>query len=279
VLGRGAAYACLAVIAPYFYVFAPRARRASLEFFAAARPRTSWLARRVQVIKHFYTFGTILLDRLHQSYHDASVFDVAVQGLRVFERAVASGRGVIVLTAHVGGWDLSARLLARNHLGAPSVIAELVVSGRQSSDATYRAGERSGGAPHRASTHNEAQPLLAYKELLQRGEVAGMMGDRPQSEKLALVPFLGRLAAFDVTPFRIAAVTGAKIVYCFAFKTGYSRYELELVDALPPVRGQDDEAARHFAGALARRLQDRPHQWLNFFPFFSTRPTPVGSQA
>jgi predicted LPLAT superfamily acyltransferase len=276
-LGLGATYVCLAAITPYFYLFAPRARRASVEYHRALRPDGSAIGRRVAALRSFFTFGMVLLDRLFQSFHARSMFSVDVRGRAVFDRAVAGGRGAIMLTAHAGGWDLSARVLASSGIGEP-VLAEFVAAGHAGSEATLRAEER--GLVARASFHNEASPLLAFRERLERGEVIGMMGDRPLTQKLALVPFMGKLAAFDLTPFRVAMSLGVDVVYCFAFKTGFRAYALS-VEAAPPLRlsqGQDrdavcEAAARHFAAALEAHLRRHPHQWFNFFPFFSARPT------
>ncbi len=277
-LGRGATYFCLAFITPYFYWFAPRAKRASLEFFGALKPEASWLSRRADVLRHFFTFGMVLLDRLFQSFHPEPVFELDVQGRELFDRASARGKGLVLLTAHVGGWDLSTRVLAGNPQGRASVIAEFVAPGKVTSDQTVRKDDRN--MVTRASFHNERLPILAYKEMLDQGQVIGMMGDRPLSKKLVLVPFMGRLAAFDLTPIKLAMSVGAELLFTFAFKTGYGSYELLLEPSPVPPAGLDkDEAAesivRGYAESLERHLRRHPHQWFNFYPFFSMTPTTV----
>lgn len=277
-LGRGATYFCLAFITPYFYWFAPRAKRASLEFFGAVDPDAGWLRRRADVLRHFFTFGMVLLDRLFQSFHPEPVFELDVSGRELFDRAAAKGKGLVLLTAHVGGWDLSTRVLAGNPQGRASVIAEFVAQGGMTSDRTVRKDDAA--KVRRASLHNERLPILAYKEMLDQGQVIGMMGDRPLSKKLVLVPFLGRLAAFDLTPIKLAMSVGAELLFTFAFKTGYGSYELVLETApVPPADLDKDDAAefvvRGYAEALERHLKRHPHQWFNFYPFFSMTPTTV----
>lgn len=275
-VGRGATYFCLAFITPYFYWFAPRAKHASLEFFRAVRPDQGFFRRRVDVLQHFFTFGMVLLDRLFQSFQADPVFRLDVRGRELFDRAAARGNGLVLLTAHVGGWDLSTRVLAGNPQGKSSVIAEFVAAGPMTSDQTVRRNDKD--LVTRASVHNERLPILAYKEMLDQGQVIGMMGDRPLSKKLVLVPFLGRLAAFDLTPIKLAQSVGAELLFTFAFKTGYGSYELVLEKAPPVMPGLDkDEAAefvvRGYAEALERHLKRHPHQWFNFYPFFSMTPT------
>lgn len=270
-LGLGATYVCLAFIAPYFYLFAPKAKRSSLEFLAAAMPDRRGLGRHLSVIAHFFTFGMVLLDRLFQGIHRGSYFELDVQGRKLLDQAEKTGKGVVLLAAHAGGWDITTRLLVASETEAPTVVAGIEADGPRR--------EQSTDPVKRASFHNQAVPILAYKEILDKGGIVCMMGDRPISDRIALVPFLGKLAAFDLTPFRLALSVGAPVIYAFAFKTGFRTYRLTLTEApqLAPFQSVDrdalcETALRHFVGELERHLRQHPYQWFNFYPFFSARP-------
>lgn len=260
--GRGATYFCLAFITPYFYLFAPKARRASLEFFRVARPKSRWIQRHGHVLAHFYAFGMVLLDRLYQSQRQGAAFAIAVDpaGQAMFDRTAAQGNGAILLTAHAGGWDLATRMLTARAGTPAAVVAEFVAKGTQSAARTTAA---------RISIHNQVAPIFAYREALAEGQVVAMMGDRPMAGKLALLPFMGKLAAFDLTPFRMAQALSVDVIFCFAFKTSYRDYALTLEKA----RGDTPEAAlRSYVVALEEHVMRHPHQWFNFFSFFSARP-------
>jgi predicted LPLAT superfamily acyltransferase len=276
-LGLKAAYFCLAFIAPYFYWFAPRGRRASVEYLRALFPQETAWRLHARVVAHFHTFGMVLLDRLFLSMRPPDSFAVALEGRALLDGAVAHGSGAVIVTAHAGGWDLASRVLEGNHLGRGAAVAEFVAPGRA---------VRSTEGIVRMSVHSAATPILAYKEMLERGELIGMMADRPWTDKLVLVPFFGRLAAIDLTPFRVALSVGAPVLHCFAWRTGFERYEVSL-EASPElgvprrVSGAAarerlcEAAARSYAKALEARLRRYPYQWFNFFPFFSMRPRPA----
>jgi predicted LPLAT superfamily acyltransferase len=276
-LGLKAAYFCLAFIAPYFYWFAPRARRASLEYLRVLFPQETAWRLHARVVAHFHTFGMVLLDRLFLSLRPRDSFAVRLEGSALLDRAVAHGSGAVIVTAHAGGWDLASRVLEGNHLGRGAAVAEFVAPGRA---------VRSTEGIVRMSVHSAATPILAYKEMLERGELIGMMADRPWTDKLALVPFFGRLAAIDLTPFRVALSVGAPVLHCFAWRTGYERYEVSLepspelgaprcVSGVVARERLCEAAARSYAKALEARLRRHPYQWFNFFPFFSMRPRPA----
>ncbi|HTM43920.1 MAG TPA: DUF2062 domain-containing protein, partial [Polyangiaceae bacterium] len=66
-LGLRAGYACLAFLIPYYYVFAPRARRALHEYWATVRPEATGLRRVALILRHLRRFGQVLMDRVFAS--------------------------------------------------------------------------------------------------------------------------------------------------------------------------------------------------------------------
>ena len=51
------------------------------------------------------------------------------------------------------------------------------------------------------------------------------MGDRPLADRFELIPFLGKLAPFDVTAFRVAAATHVPLLFTFGFKGKGDQYD------------------------------------------------------
>lgn len=265
----------LALIAPYFYVFAPTGRRASLEYLRTLYPQASPLRLRMEVIRHFYTFGLVLLDRLFCQVCGRDDFTIQPTGQDRLAGVIQNGTGAVIVTAHCGGWDLASSVLAANHLGVQSTVAEFVIPTEQVTASKGIA---------RLSVHNASLPILAFKGRLERGELVGMMADRPYTQKLILVPFLGRLAAFDLTPFRLALAVGVPLYHGLAWRKGYQSYGLGLTPS-PELGGARralsaaerealcERAVRCFADSLAADLRLHPQQWFNFFPFFSRKPS------
>jgi len=46
-------------------LFAPKAKKASLEFWQVIKPKDTFLKRRMRVLNHFFMFGTILLEKIY----------------------------------------------------------------------------------------------------------------------------------------------------------------------------------------------------------------------
>jgi len=276
--GVGAGYFCLSFIIPYFYVFAPRARRGLNEYWGLLAPELSWSRRQAKILRHLFRFGQVLMDRVAQSFAAGPIFRINAANLQNILGPLDAGQGLILLGAHVGGWDLAASLLGNHKIRSPLQIVEYQTEKLKFND--FKDDESN--VHVRKLVPNEIeQPIFSIHTALSRGEPVGLMGDRPLSERVELVPFFGRLAPFDVTGFRVAAATRVPLVFTFGFKGRNKSYDLYA----SPVReyryapGEDRalqcyEWTAEYARELERWLRRYPDQWFNFFPFWSSRPVP-----
>jgi len=279
-LGLAATYVCLLFIAPYFYFVAPKGKKASLEYLRYAFPNDGPVKRRLKVVKHFHFFGKILLDRMFQSQAKESMFKLDIHGRQHVAQAFESGNGALLLSAHVGGWDISTRAMLLEYMKEKLAVAEFKVDDAMNTDQTTRKGDQL--IQNKIKVNDGQVPILHYRNMLDAGQIVAIMADRPLTDKLALVKFLGKFVPFDVTPFRIAASCNAPVIFCFAFKTGFKSYEF-VIDAprfYQYTPGMDkDMLARswvqEFASRLEGEVRKHPYQWLNFFPIFSTAPRRV----
>jgi predicted LPLAT superfamily acyltransferase/glycosyltransferase involved in cell wall biosynthesis len=276
-LGLAATYVCLLFIAPYFYFAAPKGKKASLEYLRYVFPDDGPIKRRLKVVKHFHSFGKILLDRLFQSQAKNSMFKLNITGRQHVADAFESGKGAILLSAHVGGWDISTRAMLLEYMKEKLAVAEFKIDDPMNADQTTRKGDEL--IQNNIKVNDGQVPILQYRNMLDAGQIVGIMADRPLTDKLALVKFLGKFVPFDVTPFRIAASCNAPVIFCFAFKTGFKSYDF-VVDAPRLYQftpGADKDAlarswVQEFAIRLEKEVKKHPYQWLNFFPIFSTAP-------
>jgi KDO2-lipid IV(A) lauroyltransferase len=190
-------------------------------------------------------------------------FMVDRRGEEHLDAACVAGRGVILLTAHLGNWELGGRLLVPR-VNRPTHI---VLAGEQDTDLERylrRAGERL-----RFVTRRHATSTLGLVAALRRNEAVAMQGDRPTGERDVLVEFFGAPAAFPVGPFVLARATGAPVVpaYC-AMKTD-QRYEMVVEPAIWVKPGEEAGALAAMVTTLERAVRAHPTQWFNFFDVWS----------
>lgn len=283
--GAKAGYVCLRFIIPYFYIFAPRGRRALNEYYLVTRPDLSWYRRQIKIMKHFYRFGQVLMDQGVQKFSARPQFKSTQNGFENITATLAEGHGAILLSAHVGSWTLAADLLPTKTSMAQLTVIEYSPEKMHFSNGSKPAFAAPEALDHERLASNQSdQPIFNINQLLRDGRPVGLMGDRPLGSRYELVTFYGKLAPIDVTPFRIAAITGAPVIFSSGFKADNQTYAFyaglpkRLVYDLKINRDlQLQMWAQDYANDLAERLKIYPEQWFNFFPFWSSVPAaPTG---
>ena len=130
-------------------------------------------------------------------------------------------------------------------------------------------------------------PIIAIREILQQGKPIGFMGDRPLGASYELVPFFGRLAPFDMKPYRIAMACGSSVLFTAGFKGIGSTYDFYAAEPPPAVAtGAESKVltcyklTSSFAEQVEAWLRKYPEQWANYYPFWSSVPaSPTDVQA
>jgi Kdo2-lipid IVA lauroyltransferase/acyltransferase len=230
------------------FAFGPRARAAQERNLAALlgeRADTRRWSR--QAFEHFALALTDFL-RLARCGSAARPVRPAVEirGAHHLARARAQGRGVIVLSAHVGSWERGAALLAtlgpRVHVLArphPSAAVERFFAHRR----------RRLGVASLAGPGLRARALRA----LERGDWIAVMGDRPAARHG------GSLCALAGA---LARRTGARVVPAVMRRLPDGRHAACFEAPLDPGR----DLARAYRDALRRHVVREPGQWAAFEP-------------
>lgn len=255
-VGRSFCRVLLVAISAYFVATAPRARRASREFLTRALGRRATLR---DVFRHLFVFATTLLDRvflLHGRHRD---LDVTVIDDRVFEDAIAAGRGCLLLGSHLGSFEMLGVVGSRER----GLAINMVMHPEESAGLRSLLAGTGCTIPYKVIALGQPESMLRVKECLERGEVVGILADRVYgNEATQAIPFLGAAARFSLSPFRLARITGAPVVTAFGLFQGGRRYEIRFEALAAP------EPAPYVA-ALEREARRSPWNWFNFYDYWS----------
>ncbi|WP_437668601.1 lysophospholipid acyltransferase family protein [Sorangium sp. So ce131] len=183
-----------------------------------------------------------------------------------FTNAYRRGLGVIVVTAHAGGWQAAAPLLRSVHAADVIVVMQRERDSRAQAiqDGTRdRVGMR---IQHVDEDPLAILPLLAH--LRRRGVVAIQIDRLPSGMRGRDVELFGKPWRVPEGPLQLAAASGAPIVPVFTRRTGYMQYEICIAPpiSLPrkPGPSELDVAARQVTGAMESFLRANPTQWFHF---------------
>jgi predicted LPLAT superfamily acyltransferase len=273
--GRSVAYWVIYPVTFYFLFASPVARTASREFLRRAVGPAHWLRSMIRTYRHLLAFARTMVDRAVFRTRGKSAFRYTEEGLHRIQEAAAAGSGAVLLTAHIGNWELAAGLLPAS-LGER--LAVVAYEGERDRIAEFM--KRSGGPQLRVI--DVGRDFLASLEMiraLRGGALLAVQGDRPMGGQVVSVPFLGREARFPVGPFMLAAVSGAPLIATFSLRVGPTAYRFFANEpqrlSFTAASSRDDQLrawVEQYVRTLESLVRQYPYQWFNFYDFWDAAP-------
>lgn len=275
-LGPRFAYLLLFPVALYHVVFDRKHRRASRDYLRRRFPGLRGLKLWWMCYRHFLSFGRVLVDRGYAFLGMLGEVKLERDGHEVIEKALGLGKGVILVSAHVGNWELAAYCLGGYRRDGRTVPVNAVMFRGESERVEKQLKRVSGEPPFRVIASNDAlQAGIECKQALDRGEIVAIHGDRNVGTGGVRVPFLGGKARLPAGPYLLAAGTGAPLVFTFANRVGTRHYRLRARGPFTVTLGARkdrqrglEEWAGRYAAELEEVLTEYPLQWHNFHPFW-----------
>ncbi len=273
--GRTAGRVALYPIALYFLIRRGPERRASRAYLdrVLGRKATSW-----EVAKHFYTFATVILDRVFFLSGKHERFDVRMIGIDGLRERWRWGRGVLVFGAHVGSFDALRAMATLRQDVTLRVVLDL-----EQNPALSRV-LNTLNPKLAASIINARQEgtttALAIKEALDERSIVTLLVDRARPGNTVMnVDFLGEPAPFPTAPWQLAAALKVPVVLCFGLYMGGTRYDLhfEVFEDTVALDRKNREAAlraliERFVERLAHHVRSAPYNWFNLYDFWQMHP-------
>jgi len=217
----------------------------------------------------FVQFAESLTDGLESIGKGLDGYDLDSPTDEHFAAPVRQGRGLILLTAHTGSWEVVGRLIGRKHRAPLTMVMtkEQNASTRAFADALRN--QKHEGDLELAYVGTDPLAALPLANALKRGRIVAMQFDRvPAGMASASVPFFGGRQSFPVGPFRLAQLTGCPLVIAFTRRIGYRRYAVDIPPPIEIPRGRDEAPVVKAIGVAARELESfvrqYPTQWFHF---------------
>ena len=272
-IGRSAARLLLYPIALYFLITAHAARRASYDYLhRVLRRSVHWW----HVIRHFYCFAATILDRVYLLRGEFAQFTVTLHGREILHRQTDSGKGCILLGAHLGSFEILRTIGVTQQHFPLKVLMDTAHNENISRflDALNPNIAETVIVPDRPDT------LLRVKESLEAGYLIGMLGDRiAGADKTTRCEFLGAPATFPAGPILLAGIMHCPVILFFGLYRGRNRYEIffeKFADEITLSRGQRADQIQQWTQRYVNRLEHygrvAPYNWFNFYPFWDPPP-------
>jgi len=256
------------------YVFHVRLRRVGKKNLALAFPEKSARERNRTLRGEFVSLGRQLAEVcLFPKYTLENAGEVIVyDGFENYEHAFARGKGVLFLTAHFGGWELSAFFHSMHGHWMHVVMRPMDNVYLDALIKRYR-------TLHGNQTVSKDDSARGLLWAMKKGEVVGILMDTNMTPPQGVfVDFFGTPACTASGMARIALRTDAAVVPTFTIWDPVLRkYRLRFDPAVNLIRTGDDEAdavanTALFTKSIEEYVRRYPEQWLWVHRRWKTRP-------
>jgi len=195
---------------------------------------------------------------------------VVFQGKQNIDNALKKGKGVIILTAHFGNWELLGASLALSGYGVNFIVRP--VRSPRLEIMVNRSRERMGiRCIPRGTSIKEALKCL------KRNEILGILSDIDTSVDGVFVDFFGRPAFTPRGPASIALRTGAALIPAFIIRQKDDTHKIVIEKALElkTTGNQEEEVlinTARFTKIIESYIRKYPEQWIWIHQRWKTKP-------
>ena len=275
VFGRRLAGWFLYLVALYYAIVRGLARRSSRDYLRRVGERAGFAG----VVRHIHTFAQVSLDSLFFLTGKWDGFRFEQRNHELLVEAGKTGRGVLLLGAHLGSFDVM-RCRAKEFNVPINVVVDF--SNAERINTVMRSLSPDAETRVISLADDSLGAMLAIRAAIERGEFVAILGDRRPAAtlgpaRLVTTRFLDGDAAFPAGPWLLAHALRCPVYFVAGLYRRPNHYALHFELLADQVRLGDDRTAglanyvRSYAAMLESFTRSAPLNWFNFYDFWSIR--------
>ncbi|MBV9104554.1 MAG: lysophospholipid acyltransferase family protein [Verrucomicrobia bacterium] len=225
--------------------------------------------RRALSRKCFHNFLRMLHDFCDCAQSGANRLNALIverRGFEFLEAARRKAKGILLITGHLGAWELGGMVLASD--GFPVNVVTLAEPTNELNEWRQKYRQHFG-----IKTVTVGVDKFAFVEIIQalrRNELVAMLVDRPYLNSGVEVEFFGRTTLFSAAAARVWQHTQAAVIPAFVLQLEPGQYGCY---AYPPIEMTPDHTLEQNSQCIADVFQEIirefPEQWFNFVPIWN----------
>jgi lauroyl/myristoyl acyltransferase len=255
------------VLADALYLFFPRVRTGiaiNQRHVLGPKAMDSVIRNTVRGVLRNTVYNYFDLIKLPRAKRLSLERSIKVNGWEHVETALAKGKGVVFVTAHLGSFDTAAQIFALKSLRTtvlvepikPAKLLSHIIWLRQSHGVTF--------LPSQPGALNE------LFKCLRRGEIVLFASDRDIDNNGLQTDFFGKETTLPTIAVRIAMKTGAALIPIFSRRKANGKIEINLE---PSIETDDSgngaslaDKVKEVARVMERYIGENPEQWVVLNP-------------
>lgn len=267
--GVGSAYFLLRFVTVYFFLTSFKASRALYHLYhrklGYSRTRAVF-----KIYRNYFLLGQTLIDKVVVMSGIDNPFSFDFDGEEHLRAINGMNKGGILLSAHIGNWDIAGHLFKR----LDSKINIVLYDGEHEQIKKYLQGVTGKPVVNIIVIRNDLSHIYAISDAFMKNELVCMHADRfIEGNKTMQANFLGEKARFPMGPFLLAAKFRVPVSFVFAVKENPRYYHLFASPVKDYSAVQKEEVMQvmlnDFSAAMEEKLKLYPEQWFNYFPFWN----------
>ncbi len=265
-LGLNASYFLLNFVVLYFCFFSIRSTKAIYRYLKN-RQGYATLKSFFNVYRSYYRFGQTLIDKTAISVGFKDRFTYEFDGIEKIEKFLEQKRGGILLSAHVGNFEVAEFFL--DDLNAVNNISLVTWDQEHQKIKEYMERVTSKSTIKFILINDDMSHIFEIHEAISNGELVCFTGDRYiEGSKYLEEIFMGATAQFPMGPYLLASKLKVPVLFVYVMKESKKHYHL-YARSIEVKRGDAKGILKAYTQNLEWILQKYPLQWFNYFDFWN----------
>jgi KDO2-lipid IV(A) lauroyltransferase len=253
-----------------FYTLVPSARRIAEQNLERIAGPLSPALEKLRSFRLFVNYSQAITNMYAMHLGEQVPVEAEFVGRENLLELTRQGRGAIIVTGHMGAWQI-APLLMRNKGLPPLTMAMAEEPNRK----LMRFEEQFRQKLRIVYTTSSPFATIELANVLRRGELVGMQLDRHLGGPHVKVCFFGQEAPFPLGPATLARASRCPLVPVFVMAQKDRRHCTFFVEEPIEVAHTRDRARDYFeatsqvVSVYERYVRNYPEQWFNFYDFWN----------
>jgi KDO2-lipid IV(A) lauroyltransferase len=227
----------------------------------------------------FRSYGRDTIDFIRSLDMSRAELEPILDGFenRRLDELLGLGRGLLIVGAHFGNWELGGVALRLLRALPLTVVGKSEASPVVGS---IRRQMRESLGIETLEIGQTMETALRIRRLLAANGLVAMLLDRHVGRDRVDVTFFGRPTAFLRTPAMIGYLSGAPLLPAFMLRREDNRFQCWLgepivVDSSRPTQQAVQDATQAFATQLESQIRRNPQLWYQFYRYWDTTDVPA----
>ena len=250
-------------LASIFYNYIPKRKNLALKNLSHAFPNhpAEWVEKTLKNCYKFLTFNFIQFLTFPQSTKNVII---EVIGQDLLDEALNKGRGVILISAHFGTWEILGHWFGINNYPLRGVAQRQTNKG---ANKFFEEKRQLSGIKH---IYRKVGFDRLYN-VLKENKILGLVSDQDAKSKGIFVNFFNKPASTHTGAAKFHLNTGAPMIFGLCIQTGFQKYKIELISVSASINSVEN-ITQEFTTILENIIRKYPEQNFWFHNRWKTIP-------